>query len=125
VNQYEPKEKCIREQVGRNTKRVIKRERLEPNRVPREKERREEEEKKGRRGGDRNTRTHKKDRICIVCSSKRNAGIHHNQRESGPKSVGTKGAENMNQGVKRIVKIYLEDERDKKGIAHGTIPLRE
>ena len=32
VNQYEPKEKCIREQVGRNTKRVIKRERLEPNR---------------------------------------------------------------------------------------------
>ena len=84
---------------------MFKREGLEPNRVPREKERREEEEKKGRRGGDRDTRTHKKDRICIVCSSKRTAGITHNQRESGPKSVGTKRAENMNQGAERIVKF--------------------
>ena len=43
--------------------------------------------------------------FCIVCSSKRTAGITHNQRESRPKSVGTKRAENMNQGAERIVKF--------------------
>jgi hypothetical protein len=43
--------------------------------------------------------------LFIVCSSKRTAGITHNQRESGPKSVGTKRAENMNQGAEGIVKF--------------------
>jgi hypothetical protein len=53
VNQYEPKEKCIREQVGRNTKGWSKRQRLEPNR---EQEEKREGRKKGRREGGGETR---------------------------------------------------------------------
>jgi hypothetical protein len=86
VNQYEPKEKCIREQVGRNTKRVNKRQRLEPNREREEKGRGEGDRKKGKEEGRRGNQNPQEGQdLFIVYSSKRTAGITHSQIESSLK----------------------------------------
>ena len=62
VIQFQPNDARIRERIGKGHQKGVQKERLEPNKLPREKEKGVRKERRG----NRNTKTHKKDRICVV-----------------------------------------------------------